>query len=86
MEQSTLKLKGSIVKQQCDELVCVVPHCIQQKQCTQLRNKRPQQLFSMNSFPQGSPVLCQNGNNLFSHYSQPTLAFFTVTWVLFLQY
>lgn len=29
----TLKLQGSKVDEEWDELVCVMPHCIQQKQC-----------------------------------------------------
>lgn len=37
---STLKLQGSKVDEEWDELVCVMPHCMQQKQCARCTNKR----------------------------------------------
>lgn len=56
------KLQGGSGKMQ-DELVCVLPHCMQQKQCCDHRHERPQQcVFALNSFPRESPGLCQNAN------------------------
>lgn len=76
---STLKLQGSQVDEEWDELVCITSHCIWHKQCAPCRIKRflnfghNNMLFSFNNFPKGSPVLCQNGNKPHSQYSQTSI-------------
>lgn len=62
---STLKLHGTIVESVSEMnlfALCLIACSRNNVLCAEIWYR----VFSLNNFPKGSPVLCQNGNSLFS--------------------